>query len=111
VTRNIGAGKTDWIALAPDLAEGTDAAALETLGISLAEALPTSPHAVLAILQLGGDASPLLVARVCSAPFLEDTARHQHLYKAEALHSVSAVADAQLSTVKAACLDELAKIR
>ncbi len=111
VTRNIGAGKTDWIALAPDLATGTDAATSETLGISLAEALPKSPHAVLAVLELGGDASPLFVGRVCSAPFLEDTARHQRLYKAEALHAVSAVADAQLSNVKAACLDELEKIR
>jgi len=111
VTRNIGAGKAEWIALAPDLAEGTDAATSETLGISLAEALPKSPHAVLAVLELGGDASPLVVGKVCSAPFLEDTARHQLRYKAKALHAVSAVADAHLSTVKTACLDELAKIR
>jgi hypothetical protein len=69
VTRNIGAGKTDWIALAPDLAAGTDAATAETLGISLAEALPKSPGAVLAVVQLNGDAAPLLVSNVCSAPF------------------------------------------
>ncbi len=111
VTRNIGAGKIDWIALAPDLAEGTDAATSETLGISLAEALPKSPNAVLAVLDLVSAASPLRVGNVCSAPFLDDTARHQKLYKAAALHALSAVADPQLSTVKAACLDELAKIR
>jgi len=110
-TRNIGAGKIDWIALAPDLAKGTDAAASETLGISLAEALPKSPNAVLAVLDLGSGASPLRVGNVCSAPFLEDTARRQHRYKAKAQHAVSTVADPQLSTVKAACLDELAKIR
>ncbi len=107
VTRNIGAGKTDWIALAPDLAEETDAVTSETLGISLAKALPKSPAAVLKVIKLGGDAHPLLVDRVCSAPFLEDTARHQRLYKAAALHAVSAVANPRLSTVKAACLDRL----
>jgi len=111
VTRNIGAGKIDWIALAPDLAEGTDAATSETLGISLAEALPKSPNAVLAVLDLVSAASPLGVGNVCSGPFLDDTARHQKLYKAAALHALSAVADPQLSTVKAACLNELAKVR
>jgi hypothetical protein len=65
---------------------------------------------VLKVLKLGGDAHPLLVDRVCSAPFLEDTARHQHLYKAAALQAVSAVANPQLSTLKAACLDRLEKI-
>jgi hypothetical protein len=111
VTEKIGAGKLDWIAVAPDLAEGTDAATSETLGMSLAEALPKSPGAVLAVVQLNGDASPLLVSKVCSAPFLEDTARHQHVYKAAALHAVSAVADPQLSNVNAACLEQLEKIR
>jgi hypothetical protein len=111
VTRDIGAGKTDWISLAPDLAEGTDAATAETLGISLAEALPKSPGAVLAVVQLNGDAAPLLVSTVCSAPFLEDTAHHQHVYKSAALHAVLDVADPQLSNVKAACLDQLKKIR
>ncbi len=110
VMRNIGAGKTDWIALAPDLAAGTDAASSETLGISLAEALPKSPSAVLAVLELGGDASPLVVGNVCSAPFLEGTARHQHIYKSAALSAVSAVADPRLSNVKAACLNQLEKI-
>jgi hypothetical protein len=110
VTGYIGAGKPDWIALAPDLAEGTDAATSETLSISLSEALPKSPDEVLTVLELGGDASPLFVGKVCSAPFLEDTSSHQHLYKAAALHALSAVADPRLSNLKAACVDQLAKI-
>jgi len=106
----IGAGDTAWIALAPRLAPGADAGTSEGLGIALATALPAQPAAVLAVLTTAGPPS-LSPARVCSAPFIEDTAAHQHAYKAQALSALVKVTNAKLQTSLGACRAQLARIK
>ena len=104
---NISAGKQEWIALAPELAAGTDAGASEGFGISLADALPKSPKAVLGVL----DPSKWTIssARVCSIPFIEPEKAFYESYARAALVAVEAVSDAGLARQKELCRAELQK--
>lgn len=106
---NISAGKEEWIALAPKIVSGTDAGASEELGISLAEALPKNPKAVLGIL----DKSKRTISsgRVCSIPFIEPEKDFYESYAKSALAAVEAVSDAELAKQKELCLTELQKAR
>lgn len=106
----IGVGDPRWIALAPGLAPGADAGTAEGLGIALATGLPRAPAAVLAVLSPQGPGS-LAPDRVCSAPFIEDTAAHQHSYKAQALAAVATVTAPGLATMASACKAQLLKVR
>jgi hypothetical protein len=92
---NISAGKEEWIALAPKIVSGTDAGASEELGISLADALPKNPKAVLGIL----DQSKWTISsgRVCSIPFIEPEKDFYESYAKSALVAVKAVSDAGLA--------------
>ena len=106
VADRIGSGDGRWIALAPQLAPGSDAGSAEDLGISLAYALPKNPRAVLAVLDpanghvIGAD-------RVCSIPFIEDTVRDRPAYRRRALRAVGGVTDPALGRARAACVAEL----
>ena len=106
---NISAGKAEWIALVPGIASGTDAGASEELGISLAEALPLNPKAVLGIL----DQSRRTISsgRVCSIPFIEPEKGFYESYAKSAFAAVKAVSDARLAKQKRLCLAELQKAR
>ncbi len=104
---NISAGKEEWIALAPKIQPGTDAASSEDLGISLADALPKNPQAVLSIL----DQSKWAISfkSVCSIPFIEPEKDFYESYSKSALAAVKAVTNAGLAKQKALCLAELQK--
>ncbi len=106
VLDRIGAGDSRWIALAPQLAAGTDANTSETLTVALAEALPKSPRAVLTALDLKGPL-PLKPDRVCTAPFYEGSTVDIPTYKAEALRVLGSVSDARLSRRRDACVSRL----
>ena len=104
---NISAGKEEWIALTPRIVTGTDAGASEELAISLAEALPKNPDAVLGIL----DQSKATISsgRVCSIPFIEPEKAFYESYAKAALAAVKAVSGAGLAKQKELCLAELQK--
>ncbi len=103
VTERMATGDPRWIALAPALATSSDGAFSEGLGIGLAYALPKSPGAVLAALDLKG--GPVVGAgQVCSLPFIEDTVRDRPAYKRRALRAVAGVIDPALSRARGACL-------
>lgn len=106
VLSRIGSGDSRWIALARQLAAGTDANTAGTLSVALAEALPKSPRAVLTALKLNGPSS-LNPDRVCTAPFYEGSTVDIRTYKAEALQGLETVSDARLSQRRDACVSRL----
>lgn len=100
-------GRLAYIALAPKLAPGTDAASAEDLGIALAHALPVAPAAVLRVIDRR-DGPVLGVSRVCGVPFTEPSTRDVSGYLAAAQSAVGQVNTPRLRRVKAACLAQLA---
>ena len=109
----ISSGDVGAISLVRELAKGTDASSSEELTITLAEALPKAPRDVLGVLTPDQN-SPLSYSRVCSAPFIEDTARHRRAYKAAALRAVRRVfrrRDPDLVQASGFCISELRKIK
>ena len=106
VEAHVSSGDRAWIALAPTLSAGTDAATSEGLGLALAEALPKWPKAVLAVLDLT-DRPVLGPSQVCSVPFYDVSAAFLRHYKQRALAAVSAVRDQRLAPAKRACLAKL----
>ena len=112
ITR-ISSGDISAISLVRELAKGTDAGTSEDLTISLAEALPKAPRHVLGVLTPDGN-SNLSSSRVCSAPFIEDTLKHQRVYKAAALRAVNRVVhsrDRDLALRSESCIAELKRIK
>jgi hypothetical protein len=104
----IGKGKSDWIALAPQIAEATDAGYTEMLIGSLAYALARNPKAVVSIL------APKTVAvspgQVCGANFMGDLMKDYPAYIKRARRAVNGVNDARLAKQKKKCLAELERI-
>lgn len=103
----VGKGKSEWIAIAPRIAPGTDAAVAEGLGISLARALPRNPLAVLRVVDLANEDGVLGVNRVCGVPFIETTRAYNNAYKRRAIPAVSRVQDFTVATARAKCLSRL----
>lgn len=101
VLARIGNGADAWVALAPKLAPGTDAASAEGLTIALATALPRNPASVLR----ATDASdgPTGTKRVCSAPFIEPTAAEIASYTAVAQAALTTVTESDLVSSREAC--------
>jgi len=110
VTDRIAKGGSEWIALAPLLAPGSDAGSAEDLGIVLAYALPKNPVAVLKALDpsngfvIGAD-------RVCGIPFIENSVKDRPKYKRKAIRAVKSVKAASLLQAKKACLAKLQNSR
>lgn len=94
-------GASDWVALAPKLAEGADAANAEGLPIVLAYALPKNPAAVLSVIT--DDDGLISAKKVCSMPFIEDTASHLAAYKKQTLRKLASQTDPSLLKAKANC--------
>jgi hypothetical protein len=105
VLRRMAAGDKRWVALAPALAQGADAAAAEGLSVALAQALPHNAEGVLRVLDPSRRA--LSPERVCGVPFVEGTDIDIPSFLAEATAAVSAVSSDRLQPAKAACLAEL----
>ncbi len=99
----IRSGAADWIALAPQLAAGADAAQGAELTKALAAALPRAPAEVLAVVDVRRS-SVLGVQAVCAAPAAGGAAAVNDVREAlDLLPDVAAVGRA-----KALCLKELA---
>jgi hypothetical protein len=106
VTSQIWHGNPAMIALAPALAEGTDAGMAEDLTISMAHALALAPAAVLQA--IAGKTRPALrVKAVCGAPFVEGTVPDLAAELRAAHSAVSAVSQPDLQAVRGACLERL----
>ena len=101
-------GAADWIALAPELAKGVDAAHSAELTAALAAALPRAPSEVLAVTDLRR--SPVLgVQAICGAPAGSHAAANRAAYLADARESLELLPDvAAIGKAKAVCLKELA---
>jgi 2-keto-3-deoxy-6-phosphogluconate aldolase len=109
VLRHIEAGSDAWLALAPRLAEGTDAAASEDLGIALATALPKNALGVLSVID-PHDGPVIGVTRVCGVPFVEGTAANLDAYVRHAVAAVGTIDVAgqpALARMQRACLAAL----
>lgn len=106
VADKIGDGNSAWIAVASELAPGSDAGSAEDLGISLAFSLPKNPHSVLAALD-PANGHILGVDRVCGMPFIEDTVKDRLAYKRQAIRAVEKVTDTDLKNAKKSCLAAL----
>ena len=103
VGERMGEGRSDWIALAPQLAPVADGAAAEDLGLGLAKSLPKNPVAVLGAIDPRN--GPVIgVDRVCSIGFIEDTVKDLRAYKRSALRAVSSVRTVSLRKPRDACL-------
>ena len=103
--KHIDLGESDWVALAPELAPGTDAATAEELAISLALGLPKNPAAVLSALD--PKMEPLAPERVCGVPFIEGTVKDIPGYIRRSQSALQRVQDVRLATRKTECLDGL----
>ncbi|OYQ24311.1 hypothetical protein CHU93_15850 [Sandarakinorhabdus cyanobacteriorum] len=102
VMAGIRGGAADWIALAPELAAGADAAHGAELTAALAGALPRAPAEVLAVVDVRR--GPVLgVQAVCGAPAAVAAAADVR----EALDLLPDVA--AVGRTKALCLKELAQ--
>jgi hypothetical protein len=110
VSNAIASGSPAWVALAPKLAPGTDAGPAEELGIDLAFALPKNPAGVLRVAgeRAYTDGGLIGIARVCSAPFIEDTAPPGYLILA--IRAVGHVDDPALASKKLTCLATLSRV-
>ena len=98
----VGSGDRPWIAIVPSMADGTDGADGEGLGIELARALPLSTAAVLRVLRSGGGV--IGVERVCSVPFIETTARWNTAYERRTSQALERVGDPRLARIRDRCL-------
>lgn len=103
----VGRGNSEWIAIALRIAPGTDAAAAEGLGISLARALPRNPPAVLRVMDLANEDGVLGVNRVCGVPFIETTRAYNDAYKRRVIPAVGRVRDPTLGAARMKCLARL----
>ncbi len=100
VLHQISHGRSEWVALAPKLANGnTD----NKLRASIAFALPRNPHAVLAILS----PNVLSATEICSAPFDEDTISDFLGYLRQSIKAVEAIDDPKSLDEKFFCLNAL----
>ncbi len=103
ILSGIAQGDGAWVALAPKLAAGADAAASEGLSVALARALPKNPAAVLSVLDTGS----LSPGEVCGVPFVEGTMPDVGEYLRQTEAAVAGVDADALRTARAACLTAL----
>ena len=101
VLDRIGKGSSAWVALAPRLAPGTDAASAEGLGIALAQALPLNATAVLRASTT--DDGAVGIRRVCSVPFIETSPAYNAAYARRTLAALSRFHDATLAAKRDQC--------
>ncbi len=113
----IAIGDEGLIALAPRLAQGTDAANSEGLRIALAKALTRAPARVLDATIRAARGSegqvvdtPIDLQKVCSVPFIEPTAQFLSDYRLAAQRALSTVRDARLKDAAATCAKRIAAV-
>ena len=102
VLSGVSSGDHRWLALVPKLKAGTDAATSLALVVSVAEALPRNPKAVLRLIK----ADPSW-RRACTYPMIEPTKAEERIYFSKAIPAVRLVRDPDVQSVKRACLADL----
>lgn len=104
VASGIAKGDPAWLALAPQIAKGTDAGTSDDFGMAAQDALTTNAAGALRMLletEMGVGA--------CSENGFEVTAEQARAYFQTARAAVEAVTDPALQQVKTSCLDALRK--
>jgi hypothetical protein len=104
VLKQIKTGDPRWLAIAADLAAGTDAGTSEALQTSLAAALPKNPSGVLL---LADTQSFLSLRDLCSAPFIEPSRAYLMKYLKQARRALRNLNDAKAEPRRSACLAEI----
>ncbi len=107
VITRIGEGSDAWLAVAAELAPGSDAGSAEDLGIGLATALPHNAAGVLRTASLKSSGTPIGIVHVCGVPFIEQAAAAAEAYRKQAVTAVSHLRDPSLADRKAICLAAL----
>ena len=103
VLSHIEAGESDWLALVPALAPGTDAGSAEDLMISVSRALTTNAPAVLTILADGLYSVP----GICLSKDIEPPIDELLGFLDSAIPAVAAVLDPPVRQVRNDCLLQL----
>jgi hypothetical protein len=104
VASGIARGDPAWLALAPQIARGTDAGTSDDFGMAAQDALTTNPAGTLRLLtqvEMGVGA--------CSENGFEVSAEQARAYFQTATAAVESVTDPALQQIKTQCLAELRK--
>ncbi len=103
--QHIETGDPDWLVVAANLADGTDAGTSEELQIALAIALPRNPPGVL---NLAGTQSFLSIRDLCGAPFIEPTDEYLKHYLIDARRALQRLPyNSSIEQKKVQCLSEI----
>ena len=107
ILRKIEAGDSRWLAVAGELAAGTDAGTSEDLQVVLARALPRNPAGVL---RLAESQSFLAIDDLCGAPFIEPEPAFLNRYLHRTRRSLMNMHDATVEERRAQCLARIEKV-
>jgi hypothetical protein len=99
--QKIETGDPRWLAVARELADGTDAGTSEDLQVVLARALPKNPADVL---RLADTQSFLSINDLCAAPFIEPEPAYLKRYLRETRRSLRILHDAAVEDRRKKCL-------
>lgn len=101
VTRGLALGEPEWIAIAPQLAEGVDGEGAESFYSALSETLVTSPAAAVRLIGVDG------AEGYCTDNGAVSDPAQQRAWFAAAIAAVEGVSESDLQTAKTACLARL----
>lgn len=104
VASGIAKGDPAWLALAPQIARGTDAGTSDDFGMAVQDALTTNPTGTLRLLtqiDMGTGA--------CGENGFEVPAEQARIYHETAIAAVETVTDPALQQIKSQCLADLRK--
>jgi hypothetical protein len=104
VASGIAKGDPAWLALAPQIAKGTDAGTSDDFGMAAQDALTTNPAGTLRLLtqiEMGAGA--------CGENGFEVSAEQARIYHQTAIAAVESVNDPALQQIKTECLAALRK--
>jgi len=107
VLQKIKTGGAPWLAVAKELADGTDAGTSEALQIALATALPKNPSGVL---QLAGTQGFLSLEDICGAPFIEPEPTDLKRYLDKTRRSLNNLKDMKVEQKRVKCLNEIERV-
>ena len=102
VCAQIATGDSEWLKVASKLRSFSDAGASLSLDISMAQALPKEPAAVLTAIE-----HPWRLEMICGAPFIEPPAEEVRAYIEHAVTALSKPLPAPLEEKRVACLYHL----
>ncbi|MEA5114558.1 MAG: hypothetical protein VB050_11085 [Geobacteraceae bacterium] len=112
VCDKIETGNREWLEVARLLAPGSDAAAAESLTMSVARALPKSPREVLALIALSehDHGKEFTIDNICVSPYIENEpgVEERHLLTtSNVLESTDTSNDPHLNCLRLKCLENI----